>query len=192
MTVHPDLTDAGEVIPKSQDAIGDEEQSHSGSDPAWLNQRDFFSRIIGAVASDLDKLLGYEDAAAVVTLAGSRIASDLSAAYAGRIAAAPSKVEGIAAALIDLKSKVGGNFSVETIADDRVVLVNSVCPFAQNVAGKPSLCMMTTNVFGRIAADTSGFARVEISEALSLGDHRCRVVIDLDRKGIGSGYRFER
>ena len=42
-----------------------------------------------------------------------------------------------------------------------------------------SMCMMTSNVFGSIAAQNLGYARVEIEEAIALGDAGCRVVVYL-------------
>ena len=62
---------------------------------------------------------------------------------------------------------------------DRVVLGNRKCPFGRNVEGRPSLCMMTSNVFGRIAAENLGYSRVRIDEAIARGDAGCRVVIEL-------------
>ncbi|SDU15823.1 diguanylate cyclase [Stappia sp. ES.058] len=59
---------------------------------------------------------------------------------------------------------------VESIDGDEIVLVNSRCPFAEQVKGRPSLCMMTTNVFGRIVATANGYAHVEIVEAIAT-DH---------------------
>ena len=42
--------------------------------------------------------------------------------------------------------------------------------------------MMTSNVFGRIAADNLGYAGVHIEEAIARGDPGCRVIISLKRK----------
>ena len=34
--------------------------------------------------------------------------------------------------------------------EDRIVLGNRRCPFGEKVLGRPSMCMMTSNVFGSI------------------------------------------
>ncbi len=42
------------------------------------------------------------------------------------------------------------------------------------------MCMMTSNVFGSIAADNIGYAKVELQETIARGDSGCRVVIYLE------------
>ena len=39
--------------------------------------------------------------------------------------------------------------------------------------------MMTSNVFGRIAADNLGYARVRLLETIANGDPQCHVVVHL-------------
>src|SRR5690606_21333680 len=56
---------------------------------------------------------------------------------------------------------------------------NNACPFGSFVEGRPSLCMMTSNVFGSITAENLGYARVEIQEAVALCHPGCRVVVHL-------------
>jgi len=56
---------------------------------------------------------------------------------------------------------------------------NRVCPFAEKVVGRESMCMMTSNVFGTIAARNLGYARVELEETIARGDAGCRVVVHL-------------
>ncbi len=59
------------------------------------------------------------------------------------------------------------------------MLGNRACPFAEKVVGRPALCMMTSNVFGVIAAQNLGYAKVVIEEAIARGDAGCRVVVYL-------------
>ena len=40
--------------------------------------------------------------------------------------------------------------------------------------------MMTTSVFGVVAAENLGYARVDIEEAIARGDAGCRVVVNLE------------
>jgi hypothetical protein len=47
--------------------------------------------------------------------------------------------------------------------------------------GRPALCMMTSNVFGSIAADNLGYSKVVIEEAIARGDAGCRVVVYLKK-----------
>ncbi|MEQ9315309.1 MAG: methanogen output domain 1-containing protein, partial [Henriciella sp.] len=60
----------------------------------------------------------------------------------------------------------------------RVVLANRQCPFGAYVEGRPSLCMMTSNVFGTIAASNLGYANVEIEKSIARGHSGCRVVVN--------------
>jgi predicted ArsR family transcriptional regulator len=85
----------------------------------------------------------------------------------------------VAAALVHLKKRIDGGFSVESMDDESITLVNSACPFGDKVIGRPTLCRMTANVFGHIAAENLGYARVGIVEAIARGDGRCRVVVSL-------------
>ena len=50
--------------------------------------------------------------------------------------------------------------------------------------------MMTTNVFGRIASEANGYARVRIDEALALGHRRCHVTVTLTRETEDDGHEF--
>jgi predicted ArsR family transcriptional regulator len=98
----------------------------------------------------------------------------------------------VAAVLVDLKRRIEGDFSVSSIDDDRIVLTNRACPFGDKVIGRPSLCMMTSNVFGSIAADNLGYAKVEIQEAIARGDDGCRVIVHLRTHAGGAGRRGPR
>ncbi len=41
------------------------------------------------------------------------------------------------------------------------------------------MCMMTSNVFGTIAAQNLGYARVDLDKTIANGDKECRVVVHL-------------
>jgi hypothetical protein len=92
---------------------------------------------------------------------------------------APLSVLEIAECLVRLKTAIGGTFRVVEVTDDRIVLVNSRCPFGPEVMQSPSLCRMTSAVFGRIAAQNAGEAAVALEERIAVGDHGCRVVVYL-------------
>jgi hypothetical protein len=47
------------------------------------------------------------------------------------------------------------------------------------VVGRPSLCMMTSNVFGVLAAESAGYAKVVLEQTIAQGDPGCRVVVYL-------------
>jgi len=47
------------------------------------------------------------------------------------------------------------------------------------VLSRPSMCMMTSNVFGVIAAENLGYARVDLEKTIAQGHGECRVVVHL-------------
>ena len=81
--------------------------------------------------------------------------------------------------LVDLKRRIQGDFFIIEEDDEKIVLGNRACPFAEKVVGRPALCMMTSNVFGSIAADNLGYSKVVIEQAIARGDAGCRVVVYL-------------
>jgi hypothetical protein len=80
---------------------------------------------------------------------------------------------------VDLKRRIQGSFYIIEESDDKIVFGNSICLFAEKVVGRPALCMMTSNVFGSIAADNLGYSKVVIEQAIANGDPGCRVVVYL-------------
>jgi predicted ArsR family transcriptional regulator len=85
----------------------------------------------------------------------------------------------VAEVLVDLKRRIQGDFYVISQDDEKIVLGNRACPFGDLVEGRPSLCMMTSNVFGTIAAENLGYAKVSLEETIATGASGCRVVIYL-------------
>jgi predicted ArsR family transcriptional regulator len=85
----------------------------------------------------------------------------------------------VADVLVDFKRRIRGDFYVIEQDDDKIVLGNRACPFADKVEGRPALCMMTSNVFGVIAAENLGYAKVVLEQTIAQGHPGCRVVIYL-------------
>lgn len=82
---------------------------------------------------------------------------------------------------VRLKHAIDGGFQVVEATEKRIVLVNDRCPFGEVVQQAPSLCRMTSSVFGGIAArNTKDGASVLLEERIALGDPGCRVVVELD------------
>ena len=46
--------------------------------------------------------------------------------------------------------------------------------------------MMTSNVFGHIAAENLGYAKVELEETIARGHSGCRIVVHLESSESGS------
>ena len=81
--------------------------------------------------------------------------------------------------LVDLKRRIHGNFFIIEEHEEKIVLGNTACPFAEKVIGRRSMCMMTSNVFGHIAAENLGYGKVELQRTIAEGHPECRVVVYL-------------
>jgi len=87
--------------------------------------------------------------------------------------------EQVGEVLVDLKRRIQGDFYIIEEDEGKIVLGNRACPFGDKVIGRPALCMMTSNVFGSIAAENLGYSKVVIEQAIARGDAGCRVVVYL-------------
>jgi predicted ArsR family transcriptional regulator len=143
-------------------------------------ERDLFLRtLLRELAGTLEEVVGLDDASGFISVVGARIGAWIDATYRAALDEPTLSRDEVAAVLVDLKRRIEGDFSISSIDDDRIVLTNRACPFGDKVVGRPSLCMMTSNVFGSIAADNLGYAKVEIQEAIARGDDGCRVLVHL-------------
>jgi predicted ArsR family transcriptional regulator len=142
--------------------------------------RDLFLRsLLRELAGTLEEVVGLEEAAGFISVVGARMGHQIDAAYRTALGRPALDAGQVADVLVDLKRRIEGDFAVESIDEDRIVLTNRACPFGDKVIGRPSLCMMTSNVFGSIAADNLGYAKVELQETIAEGDTGCRVTVHL-------------
>jgi predicted ArsR family transcriptional regulator len=142
--------------------------------------RDVFLRnLLRELAGTLQDVVGLEEASGFVSVVGQRIGDQLNESYRAAWGASQLSREEVTEVLVDLKRRIEGDFHVVSASDEKIVLGNRRCPFGDKVVGRPALCMMTSNVFGRIAAENLGYAKVVIEEAISRGHAGCRVVIHL-------------
>lgn len=144
------------------------------------HDKDVFLRtVLRELTGVLEQTVGKQGTEAYVNYVGLVIGRALNDIY--RIAFASDRLDArqVAASLLDLKARIDGGFSIESIDEERIVLVNTRCPFGEKVVGRPSLCRMTANVFGSISAENLGYARVKIEQSIARDDPGCRVVINL-------------
>ena len=139
----------------------------------------FFRRMIREFAGALEDTVGLEEAEGYVNLVGSQVGSWIEEQYKAAVGKERFTPEEVAQMLVDLKRRIGGDFSVDSVDSDKIVLTNNVCPFGEFVDGRPSLCHMTSSVFGRIAADQFGYARVTLPKAIAEGHTGCRIIVHL-------------
>lgn len=131
------------------------------------------------LAGALEDVVGLAEASGYISVVGEAMGARIEADYRRALAVDKLSRAQVAAVLVDLKRRIKGDFFVVEESEDRIVFGNRVCPFGSMVAGRPSLCMMTSNVFGSVAAQNLGYARVEIDQAIALGHAGCRVVVHL-------------
>ena len=143
-------------------------------------ERDVFLRsLLRELAGTLETVVGTEEASGYISVVGGAIGEQIDTDYRQALSVDRLTREQVAEVLVDLKRRIRGDFHVIEEREDRIVLGNSACPFGDKVEGRPSLCMMTSNVFGSIAAQNLGYARVEIQEAIARGHPGCRIVVHL-------------
>ena len=142
--------------------------------------RDVFVRtLLRHLAGTLQDVVGLEEASGLVSVVGQRIGEDINAGYKAALSVDHLTREQVGKALVDLKRRIQGDFYIVEEDDEKIVLGNRQCPFGDKVIGRPALCMMTSNVFGSIAADNLGYAKVIIDQAIARGDAGCRIVVHL-------------
>ena len=143
-------------------------------------ERDVFLRnLLRHLSGTLQDVVGLEEASGFVSVVGQRIGDEINAAYTSALAVEQLNREQVADVLVDLKRRIQGDFFVIEEDDEKIVLGNRACPFGEKVVGRPALCMMTSNVFGSIAAQNLGYAKVVLEKAIARGDRGCRVVVYL-------------
>lgn len=159
-----------------------------------LDRDSFMRTLIGDLAGRLETVVGMEEASGLISLVGMSVGKQINQLYVNALGRRRLDAGEAAEMLADLKRRIHGSFQV-TKQDDKIIeLENSVCPFEDAVDGHPSLCMMTSNVFGVIMSEHLGYARVEITEAIARGDGRClvRIHLDPDSEGEASGREYFR
>ena len=143
-------------------------------------ERDVFLRtLLRHLAGTLQNVVGLEEAAGFISVVGQEMGNEIDQEYKTALAVDRLTREQVADVLVDLKRRIQGDFFIIEQDDEKIVLGNRACPFAEKVVGRPALCMMTSNVFGSIAAQNLGYSKVVIEEAIARGDPGCRVVVYL-------------
>jgi predicted ArsR family transcriptional regulator len=143
-------------------------------------ERDVFLRtLIRELAGTLQDIVGLEEASGFISVVGQNMGRQIDQDYRIALGAMQLTREQVADVLVDLKRRIQGDFYIIEQTDEKLVFGNRVCPFAEKVIDRPAMCMMTSNVFGSIAADNLGYAKVELQETIATGAPECQVVIYL-------------
>ncbi|GAA1436647.1 hypothetical protein GCM10009641_36580 [Mycobacterium cookii] len=146
-----------------------------------FGKESFLRALVVQLAQTIEVQHGQDAADAAVAQVGTDVGGRmleefrLAQAVTGRMSP-----EEIGRCYVRLKHAIDGGFRVVEATEERIVLVNDRCPFGEAVRQAPSLCRMTSSVFGGIAARNSDEgATVLLEERIALGDVGCRVVVEL-------------
>ena len=147
--------------------------------PIPLDRDRFLRELLRDFAASLEDRIGAEQAAEFAAQIGERVGAQLGTYYLAALKSLNLKRDDVAAVLVDLKRRIEGDFYIIELTDEKIVLGNRACPFGAKVLDRPAMCMMTSSVFGSIASQNLGYAKVELKETIARRDKECRVVIYL-------------
>jgi predicted ArsR family transcriptional regulator len=147
--------------------------------PVRLERDVFLRSLLRELTGALQDVVGLEEAAGFISIVGQRIGDEINTEYKRALQVGSLSREQVAEVLVDLKRRIRGDFYVIEQSDEKIVLGNRRCPFAEKVIGRPALCMMTSNVFGVIAAENLGQAKVVLEETIAEGAAGCKVTVYL-------------
>jgi hypothetical protein len=143
-------------------------------------ERDVFTRmLIRELSGTLQDVIGLEEASGFVSLVGQKMGDHMNREYKQALQVASLTRRQVRDVLVDLKRRIQGDFYVIEETDDKIVLGNRRCPFGDKVLDRPALCMMTSNVFGSIAAENLGYSKVVLEQTIAQHNPGCRVVVYL-------------
>ena len=155
-----------------------------------LDRDVFFRRMLRELTGTIEAIVGREDAGGYVAAVGAAIGDWINAAYHAEMGPEDFDLDTVASIFVDLKNRIEGGFYVISVDPERIVLGNRSCPFREHAINRPSLCMMTSNVFGRIAADNLGYARVALDRTIAEGADECHITVHLrPRPGVAADER---
>lgn len=165
--------------PLDQPSAGPSAEGASRLPDVPLERDGFARRLIRELAGTLQDVVGLEEAEGFISVVGTAMGEHLDVTYRHALAVERLSREQVRDVLVDLKRRIQGDFFVLEETEDRIVLGNRACPFGEMVEGRPSLCMMTSNVFGHIASQNLGYAAVDLPRTIATGAPGCRVVVYL-------------
>jgi len=141
-------------------------------------ERDGFSRsLIRELSGLLEDMIGLEEASGFISVVGQRMGSEIETYYKEALQVSNLNQQQINDVLLDLKTRIQGDFYVIESDENKIIMGNRVCPFGDKVKDRPSLCMMTSNVFGTIVSNNNGYAKVALDKTIAQGDAGCQVTI---------------
>jgi len=159
---------------------------HSNSTPVSFEQinipleRDLFMRnLIRELSGLLEEMVGLEEASGFISVVAQRMGTQINNDYRAALDLSKIPYTQIAKVLVDFKQRIQGDFYIIEENGHKIVLGNRACPFAEKVISRSSLCMMTSNIFGVVTAENTGYSKVVLENTIAQGHKECRIVIYL-------------
>jgi predicted ArsR family transcriptional regulator len=147
-------------------------------------ERDLFCRtLIRELAGTLQDVIGLKESEGFISLVGKQIGEWVNQSYKSALKQDDLDKQQVIDVFVDLKTRIQGEFRIVEQDDDKVVMRNTRCPFGDKVKDRQCMCMMTSNVFGTIAADNLGYAKVVLEETIAKGDQECKVIVHFSSTG---------
>jgi DNA-binding NarL/FixJ family response regulator len=151
----------------------------------WVGREPFLRALVVQASSRVEQRFGPDAIDSVITQVGADVGNRMEDEYRrARGTVERLSPEHMGELFVGLKRAIDGDFYVIEADDDQIVLGNRRCPFGEAVRRSPSLCRMTSSVFGGIAARNVGFAAVCLDERIAVGDDECRVRVLLRPDGV--------
>ncbi|MFU8816237.1 MAG: methanogen output domain 1-containing protein [Pseudomonadales bacterium] len=172
---------AGRSHPEKEEepVSGNEDRRLIASLPISLERDVFLRNLIRELSGTLEDVVGVEESSGFISVVGQRVGETINDEYRAALHRSELTASQVAQVLVDLKRRIKGDFYLIEQDGDQIVLGNRACPFGDKVEGRTSLCMMTSNVFGVIAAENLGYCKVVLEETIAAGAAGCRVVVHL-------------
>jgi anti-sigma regulatory factor (Ser/Thr protein kinase)/predicted ArsR family transcriptional regulator len=159
--------------------------------PAGFGREPFLRALVVELARAVEESEGPATTERLVARVGATVGGQMEAEYRrARATVGRLTPEQLAECFVRLKGAIDGDFYAIEVSDERIVLGNRRCPFGDAVRASPSLCRMTSSVFGGIAARNGHGAAVRLPERIAVGDPECRVVVLLAPAPDEPGHRY--
>lgn len=149
-----------------------------------LNKDVFLRNLLRELSGTLEDVIGKDEAAGYISIVGQNIAEWINNDYCNALDVDKLDVKQVIDTMVNLKERIDGDFYIISIDKDKVILGNRRCPFGEKVKNRDSLCMMTSNVFGYLAAENLGYSKVSLEQTIASGDKECRVVVYFNHTNV--------
>jgi predicted ArsR family transcriptional regulator len=152
-----------------------------------IDREEFLGLVLGAFGDALEDTVGRAEASGFIALVGMAVSEEVKARYLRAAGTKRLDLRATLEAMIDLKRRLGGDFHIIEQTPRRIVLGNRRCPFGDLAKKSPSMCAVTSNVFGHMVAESQGYGRITLADTIARGASGCRIVIDLDPDAADEG-----